>query len=411
MKKVLVIGLLILAGSWSGARKVRADDCEQVCTAIVDRGERETCVNSKVVCLENKIRDTQNTGESLKREISILDSRVALTEAQIEKTKLDQVKTQLEMEILADRAANLSVQLEEIDEALTEKIGEAYKSARTSPLTMFLRENGLANFITAQKQEKAIQDSVAKIMWKKMTDKISYENQVDEKEEKQEELKQQEQTLARQQTLLASQKQERNQILSQTKNDEQTYQRLLSQARAEIDSYARFAQSQGGGTCLGASPGGGEGGWFYSQRDPRWCRQLIGRSNDTIGSVGCLLTSVAMIFSANGQSTSPATIAANNSWFSLSTAYMVNPPPVPSGFTFRQYGYYAGNVIDEELGAGRPVIVGIRTTSNSVGTHFVVLKSGSGGSYRMNDPWHGADLDFSGYYGVGQIYTTRIFTK
>ena len=181
-----------------------------------------------------------------------------------------------------------------------------------------------------------------------------------------------------------------------TRNDEQKFQSLLAQASVEVASLRRFATSQGGDTCLSSSPSQPDG-WFWSQRDPRWCNQKIGLSDMSIGEVGCLVTSVAMVWQKYGQSRTPAQVAADTAYFLLTTAYMYVPPTVPNSF---YKGGYDPNFIDEKLASGQPVIVHLNLGGDG---HWVVLKSGSGGKYIMNDPWHGFELNLEDHYPVSSI--------
>jgi hypothetical protein len=314
-----------------------------------------------------------------------------------------------EVTVLADRIENLADSLVKLTDMLREKIRDDYKASRQSPLTLFLEADTFGDYVGAQQREKLLRSQISKTMFKAMDKKVNYNDQIGEKEQAQKDLEVKKVQLAAQQKRLEDQKVEKNVLLAQTKNDEKEYQRLLEQARAEISSYARFASSQGGGTCLGSSQSSGDG-WFYSQRDPRWCRQLIGKSPDmTVGEVGCLLTSVAMILSKHGQSTSPASLAANNRYFLSNTAFMLDPP-VPSGFSYRRLNYLKSEEIDKEVEGGRPVIVHVRT-NNGYGGHFVVIKEKKDGKYVMHDPWNGPDLEFTKYYPISSIDSMRIFTR
>ena len=62
--------------------------------------------------------------------------------------------------------------------------------------------------------------------------------------------------------------------------------------------------------------------------------------------------------------------------------------------------------IDAMLESGNPVIVGLHAYG---GTHFVVLVSGSDGSYLMRDPYiaNGKDISFSAHYSVRNIYAVE----
>ena len=64
-------------------------------------------------------------------------------------------------------------------------------------------------------------------------------------------------------------------------------------------------------------------------------------------------------------------------------------------------GEMADMIIDGELQAGRPVIVGLYSGPG----HFIVLKSGSNGNYIMNDPFleNGSDVSFNSKYNVSNI--------
>ena len=62
-------------------------------------------------------------------------------------------------------------------------------------------------------------------------------------------------------------------------------------------------------------------------------------------------------------------------------------------------------IIDSELSSGRPIIVGISYDGGPIADHFVVLVSGSGGSYTMKDPFtpNGNNIPFSSHYSIGSI--------
>jgi hypothetical protein len=117
-----------------------------------------------------------------------------------------------------------------------------------------------------------------------------------------------------------------------------------------------------------------------------------------------------MIWKKHGNDVNPLSIANNPSFFSLNTAFMILPTPAPPGFTSSMYGGDRLDIIDRELAEGRPVIVRLSVRFNGVGTHFVVLKSGSGGNYTMNDPLYEADMSFGSKYSTGQITSIRVFS-
>jgi peptidoglycan hydrolase CwlO-like protein len=390
---------------------VRADDCESyVCASIENDDERAVCVDKKVACYQKKINESQGQQKTLSGDIANIEYRVRLQEAQIEQTKLDIIRAKKEIAVLADRIDNLGKSLEKLTLLLAKKVDDSYRQLfNISDLEVFLASQNVSRYAQEKTSEKIVAHQTSVLLFKAMEQKNNYDEQKTDKEKLQVELEEKTLKLEQQQKQLEQEKENKAILLAQTKNDEKQYQRLLEDARKEADAFKRFAANAGGSSCLSSSPGGGEGGWFYSQRDPRWCKQYVGGSNMTVGEVGCYLTTVAMIFKRHGVETSPARIAANNNYFFSNTALMLTPP-APPGFTYKRVDYVNLGTVDNELSNDRPVVVHVRT-NNGYGGHFIVLKSGSDGDYIMNDPWYGADLAFSKYYSTGQIDSLRLFTK
>lgn len=410
LKLLTIVGLL-----WWGhdlvASGVWADECGDnfKCAQIENDDERAICVDDKMACYQRKIDESKNQQNTLNGELSYIDNRIAYQETQIEKTRLEIVKAGKEADILSARIENLSQSMERMAELLAELVISSYKAQHVSNLEMFLANGTFREAVNERERQKLASLQTSKVLFRSMQEKINFDQQKQEREELQEELEAKTQQLKKQQESLEAQKEEKAILLAQTKNDEKQYQRLKEEAAKEAESFRRFAQSAGGGRCLPSMPGEGSNGWYFSQRDPRWCNQLIGGSNMTVGDVGCYLTSVAMIFKKYGTGTSPSIIAANRNYFFSNTALMT-APPAPSGYTYKRQDYFNRETLDNELSSGRPVIVHVRT-NNGYGGHFIVLYEGSDGNYKMHDPWYGADLDFTSRYNTGMIDSMRLFVN
>ena len=137
---------------------------------------------------------------------------------------------------------------------------------------------------------------------------------------------------------------------------------------------------------------------YLSQQDPKWKSDILGFGDpeDTIGYVGCALTSVAMLLSGHGYAETPKTlnqklknvngfVSAAIRWGAVSQVYpnvtvrsniscTASPAPL--------------ELIDAALAAGQPAIVQV-DYSNAPGiqTHWVLLYGKKGDDYLMLDPW------------------------
>jgi len=214
--------------------------------------------------------------------------------------------------------------------------------------------------------------------------------------------------LAVQQNDLSKQKTAKNNLLATT-------QAQLDYAISQINALISFANSAGGSTCLDSSPGGGSDGNFYSQRDPRWCKQVIGLSCynantcATLGQAGCYVSSIAMVFKKLGHDITPSSYASNPNNFSGLTAYAASPIP-PSGYHYEKVNY-SSSTVDNELKSGRYVIAELNMKGSISGKHFIVIITGSNGNYKIHDPWFGSDRDFNEHYNTNMIASLRLITK
>ena len=137
---------------------------------------------------------------------------------------------------------------------------------------------------------------------------------------------------------------------------------------------------------------------YLSQQDPLWKKDILGFGDpeDTIGYLGCALTSVAMLLSGHGYSETPKSlnkklknvngfVSAAIRWGSVSQIYpnvtvrsniscTTTPAPL--------------ELINAAVAAGQPAIVQVDSSpANGIQTHWVVVYGKKGDDYLMLDPW------------------------
>lgn len=134
----------------------------------------------------------------------------------------------------------------------------------------------------------------------------------------------------------------------------------------------------------------------YSQQDPQWKAVKIGASNETIGHVGCALTSVAMLVSGHGYPETPKSLNAKLKakggfvdasiiWGALTSIY---PQLVYKTLVLCRDTDAPLAQINAALAAGQPVVVEVDSSPKpGLQTHWVVLYARTGEDYLMLDPW------------------------
>ena len=138
---------------------------------------------------------------------------------------------------------------------------------------------------------------------------------------------------------------------------------------------------------------------YYSQNDPQWKSDRLGlgkQESDTIGYIGCALTSVSMMLSGHGYTETPKTlnqklknvegfVGSGIRWGSVSQLYpqvrlnsIIKCPDTPAPLA----------QIDAALAAGQPAVVCVDSTAApGFLSHYVLLIGRKGNDYLMLDPW------------------------
>lgn len=162
----------------------------------------------------------------------------------------------------------------------------------------------------------------------------------------------------------------------------------------------------------------------YSQNDPRWRHQLVGRGNQTFQQFGCLVVCYAMMLTGFGESIDP--LALNNRFlqlplnqgFSGSDVFFVAPaaaydhvrflgnfkPRPETGATFAQFRADLISLIDQALARREAVIAQVDTNPTdaynmAVEQHWVYVLARQGNDYLVIDPIDGQAVSLLSKYG------------
>ncbi len=398
----LVVTLIFSYWLSLSALTVRASDsCNHNCESNKsDQTIYQQCLRDKETCLKDKLNGIRSKKLTLTSEINLINGKISLQRIKIKQTLAEIDQLEAEIKTLSSQINNLNISLDRLTDMLLERVRARYKRSRFSPFVLMFDTTSLENFLLRQRYLEEASKQTAAIMQKAETQRILFDQQKQKKESIQQELESKKQKLERQRRQLANQRYGQQKLLTETRNSEAIYQRLLAQAQAQIAAFSSFVKSSGVGSIITANAfGSGEDGAYFSQRDARWGYQTIGNSSENILNVGCLLTSVAMVLKKNGIDTNPAIIAANPKYFSVNTAYMYFRNRFNPWFGKLNNYRISTSQIDHELNQGHYVIAGInygRCKRNA--DHFVVLTKKIGNDYLMHDPLYGPDLKFSSHY-------------
>jgi peptidoglycan hydrolase CwlO-like protein len=367
------------------------------------RAQDKSDLEKQISEYQTKLQELKQQKNTLSSQIEYMDTQIYLTSLQINQTEQKIISTGKEIDLLGSRIEGLDQSLDYLSKQLIQRIVIGYKKKPLSLFSLLLDNKNAYDFLNQVKYLKAVQYNNQKLIYTVQETKTNAEEQKKLREEKKIELDKLTETLNYQKQSLDGQRNQKQRLLTATQSDETTYQRLLSQAQEQLASFGRFVQGQGGSSLLSNQTACNDWGCYYSQRDSQWGSNSLNGTGYTLASDGCLVTSMAMVYTHLGhRNVNPQTINSNSGNFaSYYPAYLE--------YTISADGLTTSRVsasIDSALSSGDPVVVGVRAYG---GTHFVVLISGSEGNYIMHDPYieNGGNLSFNSHYSVGSIFEIR----
>jgi len=212
---LLVLSLFLVPGA------VIADECA------------DKPVGEKVGCYEAKLQENLGKQKTLANTISYLDNKISLKRAEIGQTEEDIKSVEKEIVTLSVKIGRLDVSLTDVSELLISRVGAAYKRSLFKPIMMLFSSKGLTDFFERNKYLQTIQLNDRKILLELQTSRDVHQEQKDLKQQKQEQLEGLKTQLSAQRVALGGQKQEKQNLLAATRNDEKRYQALLADAQRE----------------------------------------------------------------------------------------------------------------------------------------------------------------------------------
>jgi peptidoglycan hydrolase CwlO-like protein len=371
-------------------------------TPTPDNSQQASDLQKRINDLEGKVSELRSQEQTLSSQIEAMNNQITLTEYRIDSTQKQITDLVLDIDSATKRMENLEGSLHNVTKTLLNRIVATYQMGGAETIQILLSSSDVSDLVSRANYLRIVQAHDKQLLYDTQQARNDYQNQkliFEDKKTKIEGLKTQLEAYSKE---LDVQKEEKKRLLAETQGSEQNYQRLLSQAKAQLAGFSRFAASQGGASLLSNQTVCDDWGCYYNQRDSQWGGSSLNGTQYTLASDGCLVTSMAMIYTHFGhKSVTPQTINSISSNFaSYYPAYLKFAITADGASSSR-----VGASIDSELSAGRPVVVGISYDGGPVSDHFLVIVSGSGGNYIMKDPFtpNGNNISFSSKYSVSSI--------
>ncbi|HEX8931882.1 MAG TPA: hypothetical protein VF810_01880, partial [Patescibacteria group bacterium] len=207
-------------------------------TPSTDTSQQQSDLQKKIAELEGKISDLKSQESSLTSQIDVMDSQIKLTEYKIDATKQQITNISMDIDSATKRMASLDVSLNQVTKTLINRIVATYQSGAAEPMQVILASNDISDMASRANYLRLVQEHDKKLLYDTEQARNDYANQktiFEDKKKQVEGLKTQLETFN---TQLDQQKGDKKRLLAETQGDEESYQRLLAAAKAQLAGFS-----------------------------------------------------------------------------------------------------------------------------------------------------------------------------
>lgn len=229
MRKVVVL-LTLIFGLLISSRAVFSVECQS--TTSKDSGTLQEVINA----CNAKLGELSKQRDTLASQIEYMNTQISVTQLEINRNQSETQRLKKEIKNLSSRITELDSTTDKISDTVKLKIEQMYKRQQTGLVYTLMTANNLPKFLRSIQYLRRSQISDRELLLKLQNTKVTYEEQKDLRQVKEEELNQLTASLENYKVELASQQQAKEHLLEITENDEKRYQQILSQTRAEYEA-------------------------------------------------------------------------------------------------------------------------------------------------------------------------------
>lgn len=182
---------------------------------------------------------------SLSQQISLMDKQIQVATLKISQTETQIKILEQEIGVLSGKIVRLEDSLDFLSKALLSRVTESYKRGKIDPLSLLFLSKNFSQFINNLHLLQTVQLHDRTMLLSMETTRTSYDDQKQLKVKAQADLVKLQKQLVTQKQQLNSQIADRKRLLEETKGKEANYQKLLAQARAELEAISGILAGNG----------------------------------------------------------------------------------------------------------------------------------------------------------------------
>lgn len=213
-----------------------ADDVDDLNAQIKQKQNQVQEIDGLIGTYREKIEERRNEAESLENQIIILDNRVKEKELAVEKTKIEIESLTLEVELMAQEIAIKEARISKQKDLIADLIREINKQDEVTSFDILLTQDSLSDFFAQLEHLKSLEGDLGQAISKMKEVKTDLEQRKQNKQEKQDAVEEERRQLEKDMLALEAEKNFKESLISQTKQSEEEFQRILYELRQQQQS-------------------------------------------------------------------------------------------------------------------------------------------------------------------------------
>ncbi len=208
-------------------------DVDEINNAIKTRQMQVKEIDAMIKSYKEKIAERQNESVNLENQIALLENRVKEKELSIERTRIEIESLTLEIELIEKDIVSKSARLEKQKKLTAQILRDIHYADEVTPFDVFLTQPSLSEFFASLENLKKLDRELGQTVAQTKNLKRELETRAVEKTDKQTEAEEERQTLKKEMLAFEAEKNFKQSLIAQTKENEQEFQRILYELRQQ----------------------------------------------------------------------------------------------------------------------------------------------------------------------------------
>jgi murein DD-endopeptidase MepM/ murein hydrolase activator NlpD len=229
----IISTLAIFSMAFFAYQPVLAQTADEIQSQIKERQQRVKEIDSLIGTYKTKIQAQQGQTASLQNQVLLLDNQIQEKQLSIERAQAQIDTLTLEIQMLEDEIEQKGASIVRQKELISELVRKINQADTTTPLEILLSKKSLSEYFAASEELQKLNNDLGQTVSQLKTVKAELEAKKTDEITKKANIEKEKSTLKEETLALEGEKNFKESLVLQTKNNENTFQRILYELKQQ----------------------------------------------------------------------------------------------------------------------------------------------------------------------------------